>query len=235
MQAFSFRLAGPQRDVTSAPAGAVPLTGTLSTFNAQTSTHTSRSFHTFDATQHRRVHAVQVTPALSTPTAMLATPVVPLAPAATPGARGVGNPLTPETSRAGTTASRRSAQTPDIARQLQEAQTLADAGDFAQAIALCRTVLATDRANAQAEYLLGLVEDARGDAQQALVHYRRALYLDPGHYEALVHCAAQLDARGDAAGARRLRERAERAERIDPADRTTDAPHDAHRHGARHR
>ncbi|WP_087721835.1 CheR family methyltransferase [Pandoraea sp. PE-S2T-3] len=229
VQAFSFRLAGPQRDVTSSPVGAAPLTGTLSTFSTQSPTRT------FDAIQHRRGHAAQVTPVFPAPNTMPATPAVPPAPTATPGARAFGNPVAPETSRVGTTASRRSAQTPDIAAQLQEAQTLADAGDFARAIALCRTVLATDRANAQAEYLLGLVEDARGDAQQALVHYRRALYLDPGHYEALVHCAAQLDARGDAAGARRLRERAERAGRAGPADRTADAPHDAHRHGARHR
>jgi len=229
VQAFSFRLAGPQREVTSTPAGAAPLTGTLATFSAPSPTRT------FDAIQHRRGHAAQVTPSFLSPSAAPATSATP-APRSTPTA----TPAAPTTPRAGGSASGRQAtQTPDITRQLQEAQTLADAGDFARAIALCRTVLATDRANAQAEYLLGLVEDARGDAQQALVHYRRALYLDPGHYEALVHCAAQLDARGDAAGARRLRERAERADRAEPADRTadrtTDAPHDAHRHGARHR
>ncbi|WP_143811678.1 hypothetical protein [Pandoraea apista] len=82
--------------------------------------------------------------------------------------------------------------------------------------------------------MLGLVDDARGDAQGALIHYRRALYLDPGHYEALVHCAAQLDARGDAAGAKRLLERAGRAQRAQGASATD--PHDhAHRDGTRHR
>lgn len=122
----------------------------------------------------------------------------------------------------------------DIRKQLERARVAADAGDFVQAVALCRHVLATDRANAQAEYLLGLVEDARGDAQGALIHYRRALYLDPAHYEALVHCAAQLDARGDTAGAKRLLERAERTQHTAGASATE--PHDhAHRDGTRHR
>jgi chemotaxis protein methyltransferase WspC len=124
--------------------------------------------------------------------------------------------------------------TADIRKLLEQARIAADAGDFVPAVALCRKVLATDRANAQAEYLLGLVEDARGDAQGALIHYRRALYLDPGHYEALVHCAAQLNVRGDTAGAQRLLERAARAEREAGAKATE--PHDpAHRDGTRHR
>ncbi|VVE02935.1 putative biofilm formation methyltransferase WspC [Pandoraea pneumonica] len=215
VQAFSFRVAGPVRDVTSTLAGASPLTGTLATFNAQSPAGM------FDAVAQRRVHAVQVTATV---------PGRPLVPANRPAPLMPTPPVPNATTTQGT---RAPAPTPrpepsDITKQLKEARAFADAGDFTRAIALCRTVLATDRANAQAEYLLGLVEDARGDAQQALVHYRRALYLDPGHYEALVHCAAQLEARGDAAGARRLRERAERAER-------TESTSDDHRHGARHR
>ncbi|APD11091.1 hypothetical protein UC34_00640 [Pandoraea vervacti] len=115
---------------------------------------------------------------------------------------------------------------------LAQARAAADAGDFERAVALCRAVLAADRANAQAEYLLGLVEDARSDAQSALIHYRRALYLDPTHYEALVHCAALLDARGDVSGARRLMARAERAGNAMASSETHDP---MQRHGTRHR
>ncbi|VVE71500.1 putative biofilm formation methyltransferase WspC [Pandoraea pnomenusa] len=121
-----------------------------------------------------------------------------------------------------------SAQRADTGALLEQARLAADAGDFVRAVALCRDVLAADRANAQAEYLLGLVEDARNNAQGAMIHYRRALYLDPGHYEALVHCAAQLEARGDTQGARRL---LERAGRVAPAE----TPDRDHRHGTRHR
>ena len=109
-------------------------------------------------------------------------------------------------------------------------------------------MLAIDRASAQAEYLLGLVEDAQGDAQGALVHYRRALYLDPEHYEALVHCAALLDARGDVVAAKRLLERADRAGgkqsagstgstgSMESRQQTAPESHDqTHRQGTRHR
>ena len=41
--------------------------------------------------------------------------------------------------------------------------------------------------------------------------YRRALYLEPGHYETLVRFAALSEKAGDAARARILHERAERA------------------------
>ncbi|MGC7529793.1 CheR family methyltransferase [Pandoraea pneumonica] len=213
VQAFSFRVAGPVRDVTPTLAGALPLTGTLATFNTQPSTST------FDAVAHRRVHVAQVKAAV---------PGRPLIPASRPTPATPEAPVSPAMQGARSTAPVHRPEASDIAKQLDEARALADAGDFARATELCKTVLATDRANAQAEYLLGLVEDARGDALQALVHYRRALYLDPGHYEALVHCAAQLEARGDAAGARRLRERAERTLR-------TEGTSDDHRHGARHR
>ncbi|MNV71246.1 putative biofilm formation methyltransferase WspC [compost metagenome] len=62
-------------------------------------------------------------------------------------------------------------------------------------------------------YWLGLLSDTEGDAQQALIHYRKALYLEPQHPEALVHLAALLAAQGDDAGARRLQERAARVGR----------------------
>lgn len=62
-------------------------------------------------------------------------------------------------------------------------------------------------------YWLGLLSDTDGDATQAITHYRKALYLQPQHPEALVHLAALLASQGDEAGARRLQERAARAGR----------------------
>ncbi|GAB3629605.1 CheR-type MCP methyltransferase [Pandoraea terrae] len=116
-----------------------------------------------------------------------------------------------------------STQSPD---RLAEAARLADGGQLERAAALCRTVLSEDGANAQAEYLLGLVRDAADDAAGAQTHYRRALYLDPQHYEALVHSAALLRAQGDPAGAERMLARAERAGRT-----SAPATHDARRGG----
>ncbi|WEZ87647.1 CheR family methyltransferase [Pseudomonas sp. NyZ480] len=89
----------------------------------------------------------------------------------------------------------------------------ANAGDSAQARASCQRYLRQFAPKAQVYYWLGLLSDTDGDASQALTHYRKALYLDPQHPEALVQLAALLAAQGDEAGARRLQERAARVGR----------------------
>ncbi|MFV3287914.1 CheR family methyltransferase [Pseudomonas sp. NY11955] len=90
---------------------------------------------------------------------------------------------------------------------------LANAGASEQARGECQRYLGQYAPSAQVYYWLGLLSDTEGDAQQALTHYRKALYLEPQHPEALVHLAALLAAQGDLAGARRLQERAARAGR----------------------
>ncbi|ONH49657.1 hypothetical protein BLL36_28770 [Pseudomonas cedrina subsp. cedrina] len=68
---------------------------------------------------------------------------------------------------------------------------------------------------AQVFYWLGLLSDVAGNALEAQGYYRKALYLDPQHPQALMHLAALLEAQGDNAGARRLQARAARSERAD--------------------
>ncbi|MNM85631.1 putative biofilm formation methyltransferase WspC [compost metagenome] len=87
---------------------------------------------------------------------------------------------------------------------------LANAGSSAQAQAACARYLQQYPPSAQVFYWLGLLSDTAGDSSDALGHYRKALYLDPQHPEALVHLAALLASQGDVAGARRLQERAAR-------------------------
>jgi len=89
----------------------------------------------------------------------------------------------------------------------------ANAGDSAQARASCQRYLHQFAPKAQVYYWLGLLSDTEGDAQQALTHYRKALYLEPQHPEALLHLATLLAAQGDEVGARRLQERAARVGR----------------------
>ena len=50
---------------------------------------------------------------------------------------------------------------------------------------------------------MGLLHDAGGDVHKAAENYRKALYLDPQHREALVHLAVALQKVGDARGAQR--------------------------------
>ena len=54
-----------------------------------------------------------------------------------------------------------------------------------------------------------------GSALEAQGFYRKALYLEPQHPQALMHLAALLESQGDSAGARRLQARAARSERAD--------------------
>jgi chemotaxis protein methyltransferase WspC len=95
---------------------------------------------------------------------------------------------------------------------LGEANRLADGGRFAEALEICRAHLRTHGPAAQAYYLMGLIGDATGQAIDAADAYRRAIYLDPHHRDALLHLAALLDRHGDSRGAEVMRNRARRHE-----------------------
>ena len=95
--------------------------------------------------------------------------------------------------------------------ELAEARRLADAGELDAAHRLAWQATHAAAPDAGAWYLLGLIADAQGHTAQARDHYRKAVYLDPTHYEALTHLAALLEVQGDGDGARRLMRRALRA------------------------
>ncbi|MGA7813894.1 CheR family methyltransferase, partial [Caballeronia sp.] len=94
---------------------------------------------------------------------------------------------------------------------LSEARRLADAGRLDEAERLAHEFLSMHGSDADPLYLLGLIADARGKSADASAFYRKALYLEPAHYEALTHLAALLDVTGDSAGAQHLTRRAQRA------------------------
>jgi chemotaxis protein methyltransferase WspC len=100
--------------------------------------------------------------------------------------------------------------TADRHQQLKIIQTLADAGRHEEAQASCRAYLDRYADCAEGYYLLGLVSDA-ANQPDAITFYRKAIYLNPHHYEALAHAAAWLEKSGDLAAAKALRRRAERA------------------------
>lgn len=94
--------------------------------------------------------------------------------------------------------------------QLQAIARLADQGCLAEARQGCERLLAEHGPSAEAFYWLGLLSDAGGKPDAAQGFYRKALYLQPQHSEALSHLAALLVAQGDLAAARRLQARAAR-------------------------
>lgn len=90
---------------------------------------------------------------------------------------------------------------------LQQAQQLADAGNIEAAIHYCKTYLESHSTNAEANALLGTLYQVTADYEQAERCFRRALYLQPNLYEALMHLALLKESRGDAIAAERLRQR----------------------------
>ncbi|MEN5343008.1 CheR family methyltransferase [Achromobacter mucicolens] len=95
---------------------------------------------------------------------------------------------------------------------LREIAALADLGRVRDAMAQCQAHLDIHGASAAALHLQGLLLDAQGQSRQAQAAYRKALYLDPNHREALLHLAALVASDGDQEGARRLQARAARGE-----------------------
>jgi len=102
-------------------------------------------------------------------------------------------------------------EAPVMLDSLEAARQLADTGKIEEATALCEAHLSQHGPSAEAFYLIGLMKDAADDPL-AITFYRKALYLEPRHYEALVHAALWLEKTGDAAGALPFKRRAERAQ-----------------------
>lgn len=107
---------------------------------------------------------------------------------------------------------------PPVPSPQEEAARLLEEGKAGEAEALCRRWLEAAPVEAEAHYLLGsalLAQGRRGEGEEAL---RRAVYLDPRHYRALVRLAAEAGARGDrrAEAAYRARAARVRKEEVGP-------------------
>ncbi len=103
------------------------------------------------------------------------------------------------------------APAPPPAPGLDEICELADAGRIDEGIRACRLHLHEYGPQAEVFYLFGTLHQASGDLEGAEEMLRRALYLDPAHYAALVHLAGISERRGDLDAAVRYRQRARRA------------------------
>jgi chemotaxis protein methyltransferase WspC len=102
------------------------------------------------------------------------------------------------------------AAAPRPGSRIDEAFALADRGCFTEATALCEAQLQEHGPSAQAFYLLGLICSAEGRLYAADRCYRKALYLDSGHHDALVHLALLLEQQGETHEAKLLRSRAQK-------------------------
>src|ERR1044071_1989152 len=96
-----------------------------------------------------------------------------------------------------------------IRSDLEKARSLADAGQLGEAAKICEAHLLGNGPSVQVYYLMGLLRDANGDPS-AREYYRKALYLDPNHYETLLQLALWSERNGETSDSKRLKSRAQR-------------------------
>ncbi|SFM88129.1 CheR family methyltransferase [Rugamonas rubra] len=129
---------------------------------------------------------------------------VPAAAAPAPAQLGAAGAAPPATAAA--TAPAATAQ----AELLPQARRLADLGQFQQAGAACLAWLEQHPDSAEAYFILGLLMERAEQPQQAREHWRRCIYLQPDHYQALCHLALLAEQQSDRATAIALKARAAR-------------------------
>ncbi|MES2316810.1 MAG: protein-glutamate O-methyltransferase CheR [Pseudomonadota bacterium] len=98
----------------------------------------------------------------------------------------------------------------DPAQLLAQAARLADQGDYSGAAGACHAALVLQPNAAEAYFILGMVSECQNKSGEAGHYWRRCVYLQPDHYEALCHLSLLAEQGGNAALAATLKQRAAR-------------------------
>lgn len=93
---------------------------------------------------------------------------------------------------------------------LETARTLADRGCFQEATQLCNNYLKQNPSSAKAYVLLGQIQQATGQEEQAAQLFKKAIYLQPDCEEALIHLALLREHQEDSTSATLLLQRIQR-------------------------
>ena len=93
---------------------------------------------------------------------------------------------------------------------LEIAKVAADRGNLDEAVQLCKNYLNQNQMSAEGYVLLGQVQQAMGQNEQAAQSFHKAIYLQPTHKEALTHLALLKEHQGDVASASLLWKRIQR-------------------------
>lgn len=175
--------------------------------------------HGFAPLPHRQAFALRkglkLPGAPAQPALPPAAPRLARAPTAAPAASGPGRaapgaPIPAKPNSASTAAAPTLVAAGDDSL-LKQARTLADAGKAQEADAACRAFLARQPESAEAYFILGLLAESASQPADAEVQWKRCLYLQPDHYEALCHLALLHEQSGNSSAAATLKARAARA------------------------
>ncbi len=113
-------------------------------------------------------------------------------------------------------APRRSASAEDTVSVMEDIKDYAETGELAEAETKLRGLLAGGSSDPDAHYLMGLLQDAQGDAVKAAATYRRVIQLDGNHVEAMKQLLALAELQGDKAEIERLQQSLTRAQSAPP-------------------
>ena len=91
-----------------------------------------------------------------------------------------------------------------------EAAELAGRGNLEAATTICERLLAEGTQDPEVYSLLGVISESGGNLEAAEDLFRKALFLDPHHYQSLLHMSLLSERHGDYDGSRLYRARAGR-------------------------
>jgi len=94
---------------------------------------------------------------------------------------------------------------------ITQAKQLADVAQYAEAEIICRRLIDEHGEKVEAYYLLGLIASSQKQASLAESLFRKTLFLEPKHYESLIHLSLLLQEKGDMQNAELFKRRADRA------------------------
>ena len=93
---------------------------------------------------------------------------------------------------------------------IEEARKHADNGDLKEALVICEKCLDGGCTDAESYYLSGLIYNAMNELAMAEDFFHKALYLDPNHYNAVVHLCLIYEHKGDIKRSALMKKRAQR-------------------------
>ncbi len=97
---------------------------------------------------------------------------------------------------------------------LENIRSLADGGNLSEAATQCEAYLKQNSTHVEAYLLLGEIYQASGQEIKAEQCFQKAIYLEPNHYEALLHLALLKEQHGEMAKAAVLRQRIQRLSKL---------------------
>jgi chemotaxis protein methyltransferase WspC len=103
-----------------------------------------------------------------------------------------------------------SSQPSENACKIQQAGQLANRGELNAAADICRRMLAAGSRDSEIYFLMGVINESWGEMDEAEDLFNKALFLNPYHYESLVHMSLLCERRGDRDGLQLFLSRADR-------------------------